>query len=328
MFLFKKKRKNYHIPYKQTTFKKKSRFNFTKKRKIAIPIKIIVLAVFVFAAIYFAISSDYFTISTINVKGSKNIPTVEILKVVNDEMSKKYYNIIPKNNFFIFNTGLIENAISNKFPEIKSVIVRKIFAKELNIEISEKNPEMIWCRMDSCFYIDSNAVAFSAARDDFKTEKKPIKIIEQKDIEEEIGETRAVELTVQPKAETKDAKSEEPMISLKKDNETKKDENVLAPINLLDKVSDEEFISFVVDLNWKIKESVGLNVLFYKTKGTKTREIIAYTDKNIRLYFDTTESSDLQVNYLKEFLSKGIAKEKINNLKYIYLKSGNKIFYK
>ncbi len=326
MFPFKKKK--IYVQYKPKTLKKRSRFSFAKKRSIFFSIKIIVLFALVFFATYLAIFSDYLLISTIDIRGNKNISTEEILKVVNDEINQKYYNIVPKNNYFLLNTKSIKTVLPNKFPEINSVIVRRIFAKELVIEISEKNPEIIWCRMESCFYIDNNAVAFSAAKDDFKTEEKPIKIIEQKEIEEEAGEAKAVELIeTEQKIETKDA-NDKKAVNANQDGETKKVENVLAPINLLDKVSDEEFISFVIDLNWKIKKSAGLNIIFYKTKGAKTREIIAYTDKNIRLYFDTTESLDLQVNYLKEFLSGGIEKEKINSLKYIYLKSGNKIFYK
>ena len=103
---------------------------------------------------------------------------------------------------------------------------------------------------------------------------------------------------------------------------------ILEPIKINDKVSDSDFINFAVDVDKKIKSDTILNINYYKTKGTKSRELIAYTDKNTRIYFNATDDADSQVNYLKDFLSKGMDKKKIDALKYIYLKSGNRIFYK
>ena len=71
-----------------------------------------------------------------------------------------------------------------------------------------------------------------------------------------------------------------------------------------------------------------MKIKYYKTKGIKTRELIAYTDRNIRIYFNATNDAKLQTTYLKDFISKGIGKKEINALEYIYLESGNKIFYK
>jgi len=106
------------------------------------------------------------------------------------------------------------------------------------------------------------------------------------------------------------------------------EEVVFEPIKINSKVSDSDFINFAVNIDAKIKNNTALNINYYKTKGTKSRELIAYTDKNTRIYFNTIDSADLQASYLKDFLSKGIDRKKIDTLKYIYLKSGNKIFYK
>jgi len=102
----------------------------------------------------------------------------------------------------------------------------------------------------------------------------------------------------------------------------------LEPIKINDKVSDSDFINFAVALDRKIRNNTALNINYYKTKGTKGRELIAYTDKNTRIYFNAADDADLQVNYLKDFLSKGVDRKKIDTLEYIYLKSGNRIFYK
>ena len=118
------------------------------------------------------------------------------------------------------------------------------------------------------------------------------------------------------------------VIEKKKEKEEEKIAAVFEPIKINDGVSDSDFINFAVRIDKEIKNKTALNINYYKTKGTGSRELIAYTDKNTRIYFNTTDDADLQVNYLKDFLSKGIDRKKIDALEYIYLKSGNKIFYK
>ncbi|MCK5465966.1 FtsQ-type POTRA domain-containing protein [Candidatus Parcubacteria bacterium] len=119
------------------------------------------------------------------------------------------------------------------------------------------------------------------------------------------------------------------IIEEEEDKKGKEEEEVVfEPIKINSKVSDSDFINFAVDIDAKIKNNTVLNINYYKTKGTKSRELIAYTDKNTRIYFNTIDSANLQASYLKDFLSKGIDRKKIDTLKYIYLKSGNKIFYK
>jgi len=115
---------------------------------------------------------------------------------------------------------------------------------------------------------------------------------------------------------------------IEEDEEKKEKEISFEPIKINDQVSDGDFINFTISIDAKIKNSTTLNINYYKTKGTKCRELIAYTDKNTRIYFNTTDDADLQVNNLKDFLLKGIDRKKIDSLEYIYLKSGNKIFYK
>ena len=76
-----------------------------------------------------------------------------------------------------------------------------------------------------------------------------------------------------------------------------------------------------------MKQNDRFKIEKYQTNGVKTREIIAHTDKGLKIYFSALEGVDNQMGYLKDFLTKGIDKSELDNLEYIYLEAGNRIFY-
>ena len=300
--------------------------------------------------------------------------------------------------------------MKNKFSEIESAKINKKFPSSLEVKIIEKNPLIIWCRLDDCFYVDNNGTAFLSAEKELFTEgdEKFIKIMEQLEIEEEIEEEieankiemlkeneKKNDLIYKLNAEqfekirlffTREEQSdwvatypdlfaiagedlglpilsdsldfakkivddlkrievcdgekifyirinfnyEDESIFVNVVEEENKEEKIviLEPIKINDAISDSDFINFAVKVDREIKNKTILKIKYYKTKGTRYRELIAYTDKNTRIYFSATDDASSQVSYLQDFLSKGMDKNKIDALKYIYLKSGNKIFYK
>ena len=411
---FKKKKRLWQR--NKTSFKSRSSF-LPRKRNSVQFFKKIIFIIFIFLIIYFLSFSQFFLIKKVEIEGNKNILSDSIREVVNNDTSQPIFGFIPGNNFFFSKDEKIKITLLNKFSEIKSVEVNKKFPNLLEIKIIERHPLIIWCRLDSCYYIDDNGTAFlSAEKKVFtKENRKFIKIIEQLEIEEELEDNFKIEeeniienknnvtyqlnsaqfekirlffvgeeqndwimtypdlfaiagedlgLPVLSKISGRfisysldfekiiiddlkrievsddekiylirinfDYENESILINVIEEGkkENNKNEIVFEPIKINDQVSDSDFINFAVSVDAKIKNSTALNINYYKTKGTRYRELIAYTDKNTRIYFNTTDSADSQVNHLKDFLSKGIDRKKIDTLKYIYLKSGNRIFYK
>jgi len=211
---------------------------------------------------------------------------------------------------------------------IETLTIEKRSYNEMTVSVKEKESRVIWCRLDDCFYLDNDSIAFANEKEEIKLKNKPLKIYEQSAIEEE----------------AEDKKTENNSEDLKRDNaisapgSSQENESSVSgqisdpiiekPININDKVADADFIRFLNEIDLQIANKTNLHIKYYKTKGVRTREVIAYTDKNIRLYFDSSADPASQTNYLASFLSEGIAKDKITDLKYIYLKSDNKIFYK
>ena len=298
------------------------------------------LIAFVFFVAYFIFFSEFFIIKKIDINGNKTISNKNIEKIIKNENSNPILAIFPGNNFFLTNEEKIEKKLLSEFSEIKTITIKKKLPDTIKAEIVEKNPLILWCRTESCYYLDTEGIAFMAESSDTEAykDKKFIKIIEEVKIKEEIEdelerekeekETKPVFLdNIQNTIDSEI--SDNPEHDERENDKKDEDKNIiLEPIKINDKIANENFINFVFKLDNSIKSDTDIKIKYYKTKGVKTREIIAYSDKNIRIYFNTADDAKLQTTYLKDFMSKGIGKNEINTLEYIYLKSGNKIFYK
>ena len=349
--LFRKKRiKSWQ---RSRTFKN-NKFSLRRKNDFAKISKIAIIAGAVFFAVYFLFFSQVFLIKEIKISGNRSISSENIENFARVGMSDAASGFISGNNFFFDKNEIVKSALTEEFSEIKSIEIKRIFPDALEIKIVEKEPTIIWCRFDDCYYIDNNGAVFARADNNPKlnADKRIIKIIEEKIIkEEELAkeeveeETREEELAIgELKKEGETGNEVEIGNEVEVGNEKEigsKDEVknsppdkgglggvVLSPIEINDKVSDGDFIDFALNIDREIKRNTQMKIKFYKTKGTNTRELIAYTDKNIRLYFNAMEDASLQVRYLKDFLLKGIGKDEVDNLEYIYLESGNRVFYK
>jgi hypothetical protein len=109
---------------------------------------------------------------------------------------------------------------------------------------------------------------------------------------------------------------------------TQEGSSVLPAITLNEQVSDASFVSFAVEISSLIGHNSKVKIKYFKTKGYRTRELIGFTDKNTKLYFDTTKSAEKQAKNLDYLLGEAIDKEKIDTLQYIYLKNEDRVFYK
>ncbi len=183
--LFKKRKKSWR---RNKTFYKSRSSSFPKKRNFVKFLKRTMIIGFVFLIVYFFFFSQFFLIKKIEIEGNKNILSSNIKETINNNIFQSVLGLIPGNNFFLNKNEEIETALLNKFSEIKSVEVNKKFPNLLKIKITEKNPLIIWCRLEDCYYIDNNGTAFLSAEKRLLPEKdeKFIKITEQLEIEEEL----------------------------------------------------------------------------------------------------------------------------------------------
>jgi len=324
------------------TFHSRKTNRFLKRKSFAIIFKTAAFAGFIASAAYFLFFSEFFLIDKITIEGNAKTNLLVIENLAKKKMNEPFFEIIPGNNFFLVRNKEIEKLLLDEILEIKSVEIKKDFPDSIKIKVTEREPAVIWCRLENCYYLDYENIAFLLA--DHKIvkdkKKKTIKIIEQPEIEEEKEENnfnaKKLDILTDNKNADKNSSTATGNHKNRKSNplpvvsEANVDElkNVLHPIKLGDKVSDKDFISFAIDIDKKIEYNTSLKIKYYKTKGTKTRELIAYTDNNVRIYFNAAGKAEAQVRNLSDFLSKGIDKKQIRSLEYIYLKAESKIFYK
>lgn len=314
---------------------KRPRFASARRNNAGVFLKKIAPAVFVFFLIYLAFFSRLFLIEDVVINGNNNIQSDDIKNVIINEIFKPVFRFIPGNNFFL-NLNRDENiktVLLNKFPEIETVKIEKKSFNGIIINVAEKRPELIWCRTNDCYYVDDNGMAITLADKIQKINGKNrfIKIIEEADYtsdeivdgEKEEGDETNGATPLNKIEEAENAKK--PDYDQKSDNKSEKFQN---RIKSGDVVSDKDFIGFVVEMDKEIKENTTLEIKYYKTRGTKTRELVAYTENNINIFFDATSNAKLQAEYLRDFINKGIGEKDISKIKYIYLRADNKIFYK
>lgn len=327
MFIFRKKRVS-QGRLKTTIHHNNRKLHYFNKRKNIINSNIISGSILFFLISYLLFFSGIFDIKNVHIENNINLKKDELIRSVGENLSKKFAGVIPYNNYFIADEKSLESFLLEKYPMIETLAIEKRSYDTLTVSIKEKESRVIWCRFDNCFYLDNNSIAFANEKDELNLKNKPLKIFEQSVIEEEVEDKNSED-------NTKDLKKNDiaPAINTSAENETSGageiyDAAAEKPININDKVADADFIRFLNEIDTQISNKTSLQIKYYKTKEMRTREVIAYTDKNIRLYFDSSADPVSQTDYLASFLNEGIAKDRINNLKYIYLKSGNKIFYK
>ncbi len=323
----------------------------------------VILAVFLF---YFILFSPFLKIKKINVSGNDLTLSEKIKSEIEATLKETVWLFIPGDNIIFASVKKSEEKIKEKFPEVEEIKVKKSWLDlknlgefKLEVEILEKEKKIIWCQEcpfeenKSCFYLDEKGVAFLAAGEELNKKEEKIIIFEEPyynkilsvdsddkdseelcDSEELFIENNENENLKKRQIDCEECKENNCFKEKDKDNG---EENITcyllpevcsSPIFIGEQAADEQFINFVLDLDKKLKQNTRLKIEKYQTKGVKTREIIAYTEDGLKIYFNALESAEKQIGYLRDFLIKGIDKDELSNLEYIYLEAGNKIFYK
>lgn len=276
-------------------------------------------------AIYASIFSGYMRIDEVVVSGNENISSDELQGAVKSVLAAPVFGFLPGDSYLFIDKGEIETVLLGKFAEMDDVQVELGFPKKLKLNVKEKKPALLWCRNECYFVNDAGTVFMSANEAELVQQKKHfIKIIEEAQIiEETAAERQAMEKEAgEPSQESLNGEGQ-----AAEDGGTQAS-SVLPAISVGEKVADEGFIKFALDINNLVSHSPKVKVMYFKTKGYKTRELIGFTDKNTRLYFDATASAEKQAKNLDYLLNDAIAEEKADTLQYIYLKNEDRVFYK
>lgn len=106
---------------------------------------------------YFIFYSSYFSIKNIKISGLEKINESEIRDIINAQINSRRIFIFKQSNIFIFDENLIKNKIDGKYA-LNFLKVEKGLPGNLNFEIQEKTPIIIWKTGDKYYSVDKDGI--------------------------------------------------------------------------------------------------------------------------------------------------------------------------
>jgi len=233
---------------------------------------------------YYLFFSETFQVESVIILGNQKIAKEDILKIIEDELSKN--NIIPLNkNIFLANVGAVEKNIFKTFPQIVEIKSSKDFPDTLSFNITERIQIAWFCKVskilnheeeeesiERCFLLDKDGVIFEEVS---LSELKLVKIKNpNSDIQLELGQ----------------------------------------------KVIEPEVLSRSLEILLGIEE---LNVPIEEILVISKERTNIKTSQGWKIYLNPEKDLEWQLRKLKADLDEFIPLEKRKDLEYIELRFGN-----
>ncbi|HBO17100.1 MAG: hypothetical protein UR69_C0002G0246 [Candidatus Moranbacteria bacterium GW2011_GWE2_35_2-] len=118
---------------------------------------------FVIISLYTLFFSGFLKITDISLRGMKDLKQEDVIFVANDYLAGNYIGIVPKNNFILVFSGVLEKKILEQFKKIRGVKIEKEFPNRLNIIVDERDSLLVWISGNDKFIIDENGKAYEKA---------------------------------------------------------------------------------------------------------------------------------------------------------------------
>lgn len=152
---------------------KKQKYSFKK-----IGFKKTILKTLIFISLFLILIFTFlylpkFRIKNIKINGNED-STKKTRIIVNEELNKKIFFLIPKNNFFVFKKSGLKEKILRNIITIKSAEINKNFPDALILNIKEKTEAGFYCadsELLKCFSLDDEAVILEERKMNSKEKK-------------------------------------------------------------------------------------------------------------------------------------------------------------
>lgn len=120
---------------------------------------IFLMMIFLAVSVWVLFLSNYTEISEVEIE-TETINKEGIEEFFQSLKNEKYFNLISKNNFFLFPRNKFADLIKNKFELVREVNFKNKFPNQIEIEIEERTAVVIWCSAEKCFLMDERGVIF------------------------------------------------------------------------------------------------------------------------------------------------------------------------
>jgi len=245
--------------------------NFSKKKKMSLGNRFfwlfVLILIFLGIIFYFFFFSSLFQVKNIDIYGNPRVKEPEIRDMVNQEINRKIFFVIPRNIFFI-NSNKIEKSIKDKFSYLEEVEIKKKFFRSLVVNMEGRILIGVWCNDLECFRLDDQGIVFEQG-------KKQAKLIIKSDKEVILGE----------------------------------------------KIIEKEYLDKIME----IMRELETEEFFVPEKEEK---LTAKMKEGWEAYFNPQKEISSQILNLKLILKEKISQSERENLEYIDLRFGDRLFYR
>jgi len=121
-------------------------FHQKKKRERNIRLAMILLFIIIFVAIpIYLLKTKRFLISSVEVKGNSVTRAEDIEQIVSERISGNYLWIFPKSNDWLYPKNTIKNVLLQDIPRLNSVTISLSNSHLLSISVTERQPFALYC---------------------------------------------------------------------------------------------------------------------------------------------------------------------------------------
>lgn len=131
-----------------------------KKKRHIIGAGTFFLWIFFFGTLFYtAFFSIFFFITPPRITGMSEVSEERLRGFIDGQLSKKYFWIFSRNNFFLAHSRDLEESLRREYPLLASASVTRVFPNSLNIEVTERKKIILWNSIDDSYLIDEEGMA-------------------------------------------------------------------------------------------------------------------------------------------------------------------------
>ncbi len=271
--------------------------NVAKQRSSRISADILFLWVLLIGVlVYLAFFSDFFLIGEPSNTGTNMVSSAALQASVKQQMTGKYFGIIPKNSFFIMRPPVLEERLRKEYPLFASVDVTRIFPDRLHIAVAEREKIVIWCFGEPVYDTGDAAPVDGTCS-----------LIDEAGVAQDGSRAMLSENL--------------PHVIFVSDMSGK-------PVTIGERVLEPQYGAFAIAMSAMFQGQIGVAIEpRYMTASRFADELRVRTAEGWEAYFRTDVPIETSLNALKLLLMKELPETKRSQLAYIDLRTENRVYY-
>jgi cell division septal protein FtsQ len=324
--------------YKNPYFKQRLIINWRLR------IVLLLLIITALGWIYLFYFSPYFTIKTMKTAGLVEIPRAEFDSLLNDYLATKKLLVFKRNNIFIFNKADLKEKINQKFS-CEEITVTKEYPNKIYIAIKEKSSVFIWQEAGQKLLVDKNGEVTKVYSEQYDFLKLPTVIgpydlmLQQREQEEK---EQALQGSIKNEGENKNilVNDWQENINISAQNIALNNAN---QTNSVAQNAEEEITATTYQIGQRIIQAEQAQFITQASQimdnleklSLQQLEMPSFKEPSLNLVYSNSLKVLLNMDHDLEqqrntfiFLIQGKLKNSLNNISYIDLRFGDKIYYK